>query len=342
MKVSVIIPTYNREELLCEAINSVLSQSFTDLEIIVIDDGSTDNTETRVSQFDKRVRYIKQNNRGVNAARNRAMSLSKGEYIALLDSDDLWKYNKLGLQVDILDRFNEVAYVYSNFSIYKSSQDTVNNGIQTWYKTPKNWDSVFAISRTTADIGCTHIQDIDNSTRLYFGDIYEASMTDYFVLPSTALIRKSAIPPFLHFNENDPICGDWDYFARLSKNNQVCFLDYDTTFNRSHEDSVRLTRTSKKLQLGFRIDMLERLYFKDLEFYQTHQLEADEIYRNRLASLCFLHLLDSETSQARNCMLKYHSHKKPYDIFYYILRFACHIPGIGGILKGARNLKRQL
>ncbi len=121
MKVSVIIPTYNREELLCETINSVLAQTFTDFEIIVIDDGSTDNTEQRVSQFGDRIRYLKQENRGVNAARNRAMSLSKGEYIALLDDDDLWKPNKLALQVDILDRFQDLAYVYSNFSIYKSS-----------------------------------------------------------------------------------------------------------------------------------------------------------------------------------------------------------------------------
>ena len=342
MKVSVIIPTYNREELLCETINSVLSQSFTDLEIIVIDDGSTDNTETRISQFGNRIRYLKQDNRGVNAARNRAMSLSEGEYIALLDDDDLWKRNKLELEVDILDRFHDIAYVYSNFSIYKSSQDIETNGIQTWYKTPKNWDSVFSVSHTIADIGCTHIKDVGDSTRLFFGDIYKASMMDHFVLPSTALIRKSAVPPSLHFNEHDSICGDWEYFARLSKNNQICFIDYDTTFNRSHEDSVRLTRTSNKLQLGFRIDMLERLYLKDREFYQTHRSSADEIYRERLMSLCILHLLDSETSQARGCMARYHNLKKIHDIPYHILRCACYVPGIGGILRSLRSLKRSL
>ena len=342
MKVSVIIPTYNREELLCETIDSVLAQTFTDFEIIVIDDGSTDNTEQRIAQFGNRIRYYKQENLGLNAARNRAMSLSRGEYIAVLDDDDLWKYNKLALQVDILDYFHDLAYVYSNFSIYKSRDDVKTNGIQTWYKRPRDWDTVFSHCETVGDTGTIDIHGIDGSTCLYFGDIYEASLSDYFVLPSTALIRKSTIPDSLRFTEHDPICGDWDFFARLSKNNRICFIDYDTTFNRSHEDAVRVTRTSKKLQMGFRIDMLERLYCKDKEFYQAHQSDVDNVYRKYLKSLCILHLLDSETTKGRSCMVKYHSHTKPYDILYYILQFASYVPGIGGMLRGARSLKRKL
>ena len=342
MKVSVIIPTYNREELLCEAINSVLAQTFTDFEIIVIDAGSTDITEERIAEFGDRIRYFKQENLGVNAARNRAMSLSRGEYVAILDDDDLWKCNKLALQVDILDHFHDLAYVYSNFSIYKSKDDIKTNGIQTWHKTTKDWDTVFSDCRTVGEIGTMVIHGVDISTCLYFGDIYEASLYNYFVLPSTALIRKRSIPDSLRFTEYDPICGDWEFFASLSKNNRVCFIDFDTTFNRSHKDSTRLTRTSRKLQIGFRIDMLERLYYKDREFYQAHQSDVDNVYLNYLKLLCILYLLGSETSKARSCMTKYQGRKMDHDVLYHALWCACYIPGTGVILRALRYLKRKL
>ncbi len=69
--------------------------------------------------------------------------------------------------------------------------------------------------------------------------------------------------------------------------------------------------------------MLERLYYKDKEFYQAHQPDVDKIYRNHLKSLCILHLLDSETSQARSCMVRYHSRKKKHDVLYHVLWCAC-------------------
>ena len=104
-RVSVIIPTYNRAALVCKAIDSVLEQTFSDYEILVIDDGSTDGTESAVAGYGQRVRYFWQENRGMSAARNRGIDLARGEYLALLDSDDLWMPFKLELMVAVLDRF---------------------------------------------------------------------------------------------------------------------------------------------------------------------------------------------------------------------------------------------
>ena len=88
--ISVIIPTYNRAALLCEAIDTVLSQTYTNTEIIVIDDGSTDETTAAVQKYGDRVRYTRRPNAGVNAARNLGLKQARGEFVALLDSDDLW------------------------------------------------------------------------------------------------------------------------------------------------------------------------------------------------------------------------------------------------------------
>ncbi|MGZ3853115.1 MAG: glycosyltransferase family 2 protein [Flavisolibacter sp.] len=98
--ISVIIPTFNRRTFIVEAVESVLAQEIDDLEIIVIDDGSTDGTNNALKPYLKAIRYIYQNNRGVSAARNRGIRESRGELLAFLDSDDLWSPEKLKAQID--------------------------------------------------------------------------------------------------------------------------------------------------------------------------------------------------------------------------------------------------
>ena len=105
--ISVIIPTYNRGNRITESIKSVLNQTYSDLELIVIDDGSTDNTSDVVNNIhDCRLLYYKQDNKGACAARNYGIKLAKGEYIAFQDSDDTWEPNKLEIELDLLESKN--------------------------------------------------------------------------------------------------------------------------------------------------------------------------------------------------------------------------------------------
>ena len=107
--VSVIIPVYNGKKFIEEAIKSVFMQNYDPMEIIVVDDGSTDDTSCIVQSF-KDVRYIYQPNQGVAAARNTGIHNSRGELIAFLDADDYWPSNKLDLQVDCLLKHPHVGY----------------------------------------------------------------------------------------------------------------------------------------------------------------------------------------------------------------------------------------
>ena len=102
-KITVIIPTFNREKVLVRAIDSALSQSFTDFEIIVIDDGSTDNTPSSLKRFGNRIRYIYQKNAGVSAARNAGLESATGQWVAFLDSDDEWRPEYLSRQMERAD-----------------------------------------------------------------------------------------------------------------------------------------------------------------------------------------------------------------------------------------------
>jgi glycosyltransferase involved in cell wall biosynthesis len=115
---TVIIPTYNRENFIKDTIESVFAQTYKNWELIIIDDGSNDNTQSIVKSFkDERIRYIWQKNSGLNAARNTGIKNSRGEYISFLDSDDIWEPEKLAKQVEILDKKPDIGLVYCGTSL---------------------------------------------------------------------------------------------------------------------------------------------------------------------------------------------------------------------------------
>jgi teichuronic acid biosynthesis glycosyltransferase TuaG len=114
-RVSVIIPTYNRADLIGETIESVLNQTFDDFEIIIVDDGSTDSTKEAVRRFDGPIKYLYQENRGRSCARNKGFEISCGDYICFLDSDDVLNPRMLDLQVSLLDSNASLGFVYSDY-----------------------------------------------------------------------------------------------------------------------------------------------------------------------------------------------------------------------------------
>ncbi len=140
-RVSVIIPAYNYAHFLPEAIESVLQQNYRDFEIIVVDDGSTDNTREVLYKYWNKITYIYQENKGLPAARNTGIRASQSDYIAFLDADDLWMPEKLELQVGLMDKRQDVSLVYSNVFIldetggkrkvtYSWSQDVSKNPLK--------------------------------------------------------------------------------------------------------------------------------------------------------------------------------------------------------------------
>jgi glycosyltransferase involved in cell wall biosynthesis len=115
VKVSVILPTYNRARYIGDSIRSVISQTYTNIEIIVVDDGSNDDSGKIISSFqDSRIKYFYQENQGRSVARNYALRIARGEYITFQDSDDLYLSNKIELQVNYLDTHPETAMVYTS------------------------------------------------------------------------------------------------------------------------------------------------------------------------------------------------------------------------------------
>lgn len=342
MKVSVIIPTYNRSGLLLEAVDSVLNQTYRDFEIIVVDDGSTDDTKKQMGRYSGKITYIKQHNAGVNAARNHAISATHSEYIALLDNDDRWLNFKLELQVALLEQHRDVGFVFSDFMISKESGIEIRSGLRTWHPPQHAWNKIFDTKQRYSfkNLSVPHI-DPDAEFDIYRGDIYYPSLFAPYVLPSTALVRRRCLDPDIRLVDHDPTCGDWDFFSRLSHRYSSLYLDMETTVNRSHEDAVRLTRLPQHLQLARRLDMIERVWKRDDLFYSSHQQEVDVLEDALLLKLAAHQTMNNDKRAARESLRRRNQLKfKKRTIKDNLLAIILSLPGSTRLLNYVQFLKQ--
>jgi glycosyltransferase involved in cell wall biosynthesis len=191
--VSVIIPSYNSAAYLPRAIESALAQTYTDLEIIVVDDGSTDNTPAVVRPYLDRIRYIRQANKGLPGARNAGIRASQSEFIALLDADDAWVQEKLERQ---MGRFADpdVDIVYSDFSVE------------------------YADGTTKA----SYLAERPLATE---GEVTEAYIQSRFLFPSSMVLRRDAMEACRLFDETMLACEDVELFTKMTLRGKVALVN---------------------------------------------------------------------------------------------------------------------
>ena len=188
--ISVIIPTYNRKEYLLEAVDSVFNQTYNKIEIIIVDDGSTDGSEEAIrTKNDPRINYIWQRNSGLPAAaRNVGIGHAKGEYIAFLDSDDLWLPEKLEVQLNVLIKNPQLICAASNAELIPETKDTV----------PVEWNTII------------------NEYFPTFQELLKANI----IYNSSVLMRKEIVKKIGPLDENIGLRAieDFEYWLRILKN----------------------------------------------------------------------------------------------------------------------------
>jgi len=192
--VSIIIPTYNRRHLLESAVRSVLTQSYDKFELIVVDDGSEDNTFEVIEAFrDSRIKYIKhEKNRGVAAARNTGIQASCGEFVAFQDDDDIWQQKKLEKQMDLICTESKGADV-----VYTRA-----------CKTEKGVDSYIPSGKI----------------RALEGNIYRSLLWQNYITIPSVLLRKTCLEKVGLFDENLVTFEDWEFLLRLSRYYNVMYI----------------------------------------------------------------------------------------------------------------------
>jgi len=221
--ISIIIPTYNRSKRLKDAIESVRTQTYVNWELIVVDDGSTDNTEEVVRSFDDcRIHYIKQDNRGVSAARNTGIAKAHGKLIAFLDSDDRWEPSKLEVQKDFFD-LNPDSYLCQTEEIW------IRNGVRVNPKKkhakPSGW-------------------------------IFKECMPLCCVSPSAVMMKRDVFDTIGMFDESLLSCEDYDLWLRASLHYEITTLPDQLTIKiGGHDDQL----SSQPCLDVYRIKALQKL-----------------------------------------------------------------------------------
>ena len=223
MKISVVIPTYNRIALVERAIDSVLRQSIKPFDIIVVDDGSDDGTSEMIQKKYRSINLVQQQNSGVSAARNNGIKHAKGDWISLLDSDDEWTEKKLENQVNRLIKNPDYHFCHTN-------EIWIRNGVRVNQK---------------------------KRHQKYGGYIFDKCLDICRISPSSTLFKKNILEHVGWFDTQLPVCEDYDLWLRITADYKILFVDEPLIIKYGgHTD--QLSQSVEGIEL-FRIKSLENL-----------------------------------------------------------------------------------
>jgi glycosyltransferase involved in cell wall biosynthesis len=235
--VSVVVPTFNRACCLRRALDSILEQTHQNLEVILVDDGSTDNTRELIRtryRRDGRVNYVYQENQGVTAARNQGIKRTQGDYVAFLDSDDTWVPWKLQLQLTCLKRCPEVGMVWTDMEAVGPDGAVVNtNYLRTmyhayrWFTNEQLFSQTYSLNPVEPTLAS--ITGLSERATLFIGDIFSAMVMGNLVHTSTVLLSRERLNKVQGFNEELRISGeDYDFHLRTCRYGPVGFINLAT------------------------------------------------------------------------------------------------------------------
>ncbi|MGP4843261.1 glycosyltransferase family 2 protein [Marinobacter sp. 1Y8] len=212
--ISIVTPTYNREAFLGEAIQSVIDQTYEHFELIIVDDGSTDESEALVQRYvqeDSRIRYFKQHNQGQSVARNRGVQESRGEFVCFLDSDNKWFPDKLEVSVKAFADNPSVDIVYG--------------------------DNV-TISETGAETSRSNMPR-------HSGRITGRLLADNFISMNTTMVRKHCFDKLGAFNERDRLAEDYELWLRLSTEFRFLYIPHYFGYYRVMDDQISTDKEAR-------------------------------------------------------------------------------------------------
>jgi len=264
--VSVVLPTYNRAHTVRTAIDSVLAQSYEDFELIVVDDGSTDDTPTVVSDVsDHRVQYLRfPENRGANVARNAGIRAADGQYIAFQDSDDVWRPRKLELQVRTFERAPaDVGVVYTGY--YRISDGSRQYG-------PRGKETLS-------------------------GDIHEEMLkgNGWFIPTAVAAVRRACFDAVGLFDERLQRLQDWEMWLRLSERYEFELVKKPLLEKPMEQDDVSLRSDTEAFIHGMELILSE--------YREEFRAHPDRLAQHQ-RQLGYQYLRNGDPLQGRLCFLR--------------------------------------
>jgi glycosyltransferase involved in cell wall biosynthesis len=296
MKISVIVTTYNRSTYIVEAINSILHQTEGNFELIVIDDGSTDDTEAILLPFRDRIRFRRIAHAGPAAARNAGMEMAHGEYVCFLDSDDRYHRAKLALQSKVLDQFPDIAWVSTEISAFDDNGRWEEFHLRDYHEPAYRrggitFESLYNENMSIAGLpGIAQMAGIDAnwmSRKVYVGSIFDVYLVELVVFAVSIMFRRSLLSLTGMQNPRLEYFEEREFALRLCRGQRVAFVDVPLYQHRYHpgQMSTNVGPRSQWIRIRKQQDLLHVLRMhglRDREYYATRR----DIIDHQLARLC--------------------------------------------------------
>jgi len=328
--VSVVIPTFNRSRMIVRSLESVLASVSPEDEVIVVDDGSTDDTVGVLRPYLGRIQYVATPNRGVGAARNCGMTRATRPLIAFNDSDDEWFGDKLALQRAFMQARPDVVFCFTNIGLKFDDGAERRNGLFGWHGDTRGWDALLGPGVLYSSIA--PLPQGRSDFKVHIGSMHKTMLRTNYVATQSSIIRRDAIGPGLRFADDVRIHEEYNFFIDLSKIGNAAYFDTETVWQWGHED-FRISAANDFVFATERIKVLMRTYGLDENFLSAHRSEYEEMLNAARYKRARWLIRNGRMNEAREDLRLAGDQSISY-------RLLTSIPG--GVMRKAVHLKGQL
>jgi glycosyltransferase involved in cell wall biosynthesis len=294
--VSVVIPAYNAAKLVGDTVDAVLAQTYPNVEVIVVDDGSKDDTAAALAPYGDRIRVIRKANGGLASARNAGTRTARGEYVAMVDADDLCTPDRVGLQLAFMQEHPEVVLCSSAFSAFDANGRISDDYGPLYYSmigdAPAGVRSLYPLGERKR---LTPAPGTSAELQTYRGPVYDALVRGNFIHPPTVFYRRSTFEGAGDFDVSLRYTSDWEWLVRAAKLGPFGYLDRPLLDYRVSPGQMSGGANSRRAALE-NLRILERLCEEDRELFARDRATLERY----LVSFC----LDAAEAHADDHILE--------------------------------------
>lgn len=331
--ISIVIPTYNRANLVRRALRSALNSRREDDEIIVVDDGSTDETAQILGEYGGRIIYVRKPHGGAGKARNAGIDRATKPLVAFLDSDDAWIPGSLELRRELMQARPDLVFCFGDY-IVRTSTEELRQYVQRRHEAPLRWDEMLGPGAPFSSLA--PLRKGDGDPTVYIGNFYAAQLSAEYVLTSTVLVNRERAGRALRFAEDLPTLEDLLCWVQLARAGSAAYVDRELVWQYAHS-GFRISAAADGLtRAEARLRVIERTFAKDAAFLAYEGTRYRQVLQDLHRLRARMLLVRGRTREAQWALVK-----DPAPPRLYVLM--AHLPGslVRWLLK-LRRLARAL
>lgn len=257
--ISVIMPTFNNDEYIIEALQSVFTQTYNNYEIIVVDDGSTDTTRDKLSMYSDKIQYHYQDNQGLAVARNTGLFHTRGKYFTFLDGDDVWLPDNLMIKVLIMESDKKLGAVFSDFVLFDNQKTISRRGLTDLYPIFKQRGmSLNSIFENRINLSYEKYENIS----VFMGNAFNSLLFGNFINACSIVVRKEYQEQIGLFKSELRTQQDYDYWLRFARYYDLGYVDAPLVGYRRHNNQLTAHKNIDRILLNV-ANILEPYYKSD-------------------------------------------------------------------------------